>query len=194
MPFWLKIRAGFVLGPAMPRISRTTPAVWHPGSRRWHRANRGVDPTTISPEVRRADLGARSAFVLATHCRCCGAYTASWCEGCYFRQPDTFGAVCAECDHLYLVCDQCRFRNVTWQQGHAAYIEQGGRDSEDQIEITGWGDRTNPHFEDATGQISVAEVAQVLGVSTQQARDLIREHLSRATQASSSGPAATDQP
>ena len=133
---------GRVLFSAMPRITRSTPVVWHPGARWWRRAHRGSDPASLSPEERRADLGARSAYILAIwesvdrrpdleadHCRCCGAFTASWCEGCYYRQPDTFGAVCTACDHLHLVCDQCRFRNVTWEQGHAAYIEQGGRDS-----------------------------------------------------------------
>ena len=150
---------------AMPRITRSTPAVWTPGARRWRRAHRGSDPSNLSPE-RRADLGARSAYILAVwaierrpdieadHCRCCGDYTASWCEGCYARQPDSFGAVCTACDRLELVCDQCRFRGVTWHQGHAAYLDQGGHDTEDQVEISGWGDRSNPpHFQAATGQV-----------------------------------------
>ena len=106
-----------------------------------------------------------------------------------FCFPERLGAVCAECDHLHLVCDQCRFRHVTWANGHAAYIGQGSRDSEDAIEIAGWRDWTNPsHFEAATGSTSVAAVFQVLGVSTQQARDLIREHLSQ-TQATNTNRA-----
>ena len=192
----------------MPRITRSTAAVWHPGSRRWRRAHRGADPATISAEDRRADLGARSAYILAIwdtverrpdleadFCRCCGVFTASWCEGCYFRLPESFGAVCAECDHLHLVCDRCRFDHISWEQGHAAFIEQGGQDTEDQVQITGWGDRTNPpHFEAASSQVSIEEVAQILGISAQQARDLIQEQLSGTTQAASSGSAATGPP
>ena len=192
----------------MPRITRSTAAVWNPGSRRWRRAHRGVDPATISAEDRRADLGARSAYILAIwdtverrpdleadFCRCCGVFTASWCEGCYFRLPESFGAVCAECDHLHLVCDRCRFDHISWEQGHAAFIEQGGQDTEDQIQITGWGDRTNPpHFEAASSQVSIEEVAQILGISAQQARDLLKEQLSGTTQAASSGSSATGPP
>ena len=192
----------------MPRITRSTAAVWNPGSRRWRRAHRGVDPATISAEDRRADLGARSAYILAIwdtverrpdleadFCRCCGVLTASWCEGCYFRLPESFGAVCAECDHLHLVCDRCRFDHISWEQGHAAYIEQGGQDTEDQVQITGWGDRTNPpHFEAASSQVSIEEVAQILGISAQQARDLLKEQLSGTTQAASSGSSATGPP
>ena len=192
----------------MPRITRSTAAVWHPGSRRWRRAHRGADPATISAEDRRADLGARSAYILAIwdtverrpdleadFCRCCGVLTASWCEGCYFRLPESFGAVCAECDHLHLVCDRCRFDHISWEQGHAAYIEQGGQDTEDQVQITGWGDRTNPpHFEAASSQVSIEEVAQILGISAQQARDLLKEQLSGTTQAASSGSSATGPP
>ena len=192
----------------MPRITRLTAAVWHPGSRRWRRAHRGADPATISAEDRRADLGARSAYILAIwdtverrpdleadFCRCCGVLTASWCEGCYFRLPESFGAVCAECDHLHLVCDRCRFDHISWEQGHAAFIEQGGQDTEDQVQITGWGDRANPpHFEAASSQVSIEEVAQILGISAQQARDLIQEQLSGTTQAASSGSAATGPP
>ena len=167
-----------------------------------------MDPATISAEDRRADLGARSAYILAIwdtverrpdleadFCRCCGVFTASWCEGCYFRLPESFGAVCAECDHLHLVCDRCRFDHISWEQGHAAFIEQGGQDTEDQIQITGWGDRTNPpHFEAASSQVSIEEVAQILGISAQQARDLIKEQLSGTTQAASSGSAETGPP
>ena len=167
-----------------------------------------MDPATISAEDRRADLGARSAYILAIwdtverrpdleadFCRCCGVFTASWCEGCYFRLPESFGAVCAECDHLHLVCDRCRFDHISWEQGHAAYIEQGGQDTEDQVQITGWGDRANPpHFEAASSQVSIEEVAQILGISAQQARDLLKEQLSGTTQAASSGSSATGPP
>ena len=90
---------------------------------------------------------------------------------------------------LELVCDQCRFRNVSWQQGHAAYIEQG-RDAEDQVEITGWGDRANtPHFQDAASQVPLEEVAAVLGLSTKQTRELIVQQLSSSPQAASGGSA-----
>ena len=199
---------GRVLFFAMPAIRRTSLTVWQPGARRWRRGHRGSNPCELSVEDRRADLGARSAYIVsiwdtierrpdvqADHCRCCGVFTASWCEGCYFRRPESFGAVCAECDHLHLVCDQCRFDHISWEQGHAAYIEEGGQDTEDQVEITGWGDRANsPHFEATSSQVSIEEVAQILGISAQQARDLLKEQLSGTTQAASSGSSATGPP
>ena len=78
--------------------------------------------------------------------------------------------------------------------GHAAYLDQGGHDTEEQVEISGWGDRSNPpHFQDATGQVPIEEVAEVFGLSVERTRELIIEQLSSSPQAASgrSAPSST---
>ena len=91
MPFWLKIGRDCLFFPlAMPYLRRTTLSVWEPGARRWRRGHWGSNPSDLSVEDRRADLGlgARSAYVAsiwasidrqpdveADHCQRCGEFT-----------------------------------------------------------------------------------------------------------------------
>ena len=37
----------------------------HRGARRWRRGHRGEDPSSLSAADRRADLGARAAYIVA---------------------------------------------------------------------------------------------------------------------------------
>ena len=93
-------------------------------------------PSALTSEQRRADPAAAAAFSAVTWrlqehkefihaCRCCGLWTASWCEGCYsravFEPALEFSALCSECDTARLVCPPCRHHGKTWTDGRAAY-------------------------------------------------------------------------
>lgn len=119
--------------------------------------------SALTLEVRLADKDARWCWALlqvkdgvdphTVPCRRCGTFTASWCEGCYYRttermlmdplQDPLFRAVCSVCDRAHRVCDLCENENISWSQGHAAYHqhEGGAEETEDpettRIQVTG---------------------------------------------------------
>ena len=167
------------LGVGAARIGAWTPPLWR---------LRSADPTSVPGRLTSWLFGTPRIGAQIFRQTTAGAVETT---RCYARQPDSFGAVCTACDRLELVCDQCRFRSVTWQERHAAYLDQGGHDTEDQVEISGWGDRSNPpHFQAATGQVPIEEVAAVLGLSVERTRELIIEQLSSSPQAAPDGSAS----
>ena len=106
----------------------------------WKHRYPASDPSRLSFTERRQSKEARAAFFLSTRladrpgtpeaspCDGCGLATHGWCEGCYSRvgpvldQP--YLAICSNCEGLKVVCEKCAERNISWSQGHAAFIQQ----------------------------------------------------------------------
>eukprot|EP00435_Cladocopium_sp_Y103_P021606 s1719_g5.t1 len=68
---------------------------------RWLRRGDWVPPLQLTTQQRRDNPGAAAAYALKTFrdqpfveaCRCCGRWTASWCEGCYAVAVDSAGTM-----------------------------------------------------------------------------------------------------
>lgn len=143
----------------MPTLAAPDLSVWNTWARKWRKRHPGQSPAVLSVTARRETFSARAAYYFAVRdppvpglpvahpCERCGTPSYSWCEGCYCRSEiseprGVFGTVCSACDSLSLVCGHCITSSVTWDQGHAAYLEQSVRrhgeasQAETQIEIT----------------------------------------------------------
>ena len=184
---------------AMPPIAVSTLSQWEVGARRWRRNHRGQDPLEIGVESRLSSLSARSAFVAAQwervdrrpdvpadFCRACGCWTSGWCEGCYLRAPLEFSALCQGCDAAHRVCDRCSAAGVTWQAGHDAFEATHGPEDPNTVYISGFGAREgDPAFSEVQDSVSIATLAEQLGISEQ----AVREYLIHALGGAQAGPA-----
>lgn len=133
----------------MPVIARTDLESLVRRADRWVLVPR---PAALPRSLRLENPAARAAFALATYsgaqflesCRCCGCWTASWCEGCYRREaqatckPIAYNPICSECDSSRLVCDQCSSSGISWDDGNQAAGAVHGQADEDTIQITGF--------------------------------------------------------
>lgn len=109
-------------------------------------------PDQLPLDIRLREVGARSAFAIATFrgtdfvesCHRCGLWTCSWCEGCYLRDslaPEEqieYSPICTECDQSQRVCDPCQAAGLTWAGGHEAAQRDHGHKDDGSLEITGF--------------------------------------------------------
>lgn len=161
----------------MPRIAVTAADLWKTRAKRWRKQNQGVQAEHLSLAERRESSRARAAFWVATApprqgpphpeaCQACGLSTHAWCEGCYCRvggSEEPFSALCRQCDQDKLVCPQCVDSGVSWDQGHRAYVQTHGEETEDSIEIS-----LTP--EDPPKRIKLSDLAREMGVPIDQLR------------------------
>eukprot|EP00435_Cladocopium_sp_Y103_P016958 s317_g4.t1 len=120
----------------------------------WVRYSDGAPILQLTDQQRRANPAAAAAFAVKTFenkpfleaCRCCGRWTASWCEGCHAVAASDphweFSAVCTVCDGEHIVCPRCRHHAITWETGHTAYETEFQEEAQAEIQFEPTGDGT----------------------------------------------------
>ena len=138
----------------MPLLTDTATREWLALAVQWRREHPG-DPAGLSAVDRRGSKGARAAYFWAVRewhppdpevpvpvgCDLCGAPTYSWCEGCYSRcaAAEPYSGLCTTCDQQQLVCYGCLELQITYAEGHRAFLAQEAKTEEtaSEIQVTG---------------------------------------------------------
>lgn len=138
----------------MPAIAATDFGALAVLAERWARRVDRAPTLQLTNQQRRENPSAAAAYAIRTFqnrpfleaCRCCGRWTASWCEGCYAVAATNpaweFSAVCTECDSEKLVCPRCRHHAITWTAGHDAYKSFFQEETAAEIQVEPTGDGT----------------------------------------------------
>ncbi|CAK9014821.1 unnamed protein product, partial [Durusdinium trenchii] len=78
------------------------------------------------------------------------------------------------CDAAHRVCDRCSSAGVTWQAGHDAFEATHGPEDPNTVYISGFGAREgDPAFSEVQDSVSIATLAEQLGISEQAVREYL---------------------
>lgn len=171
----------------MPPIRDFNLAEWREQAQAWRRQHPRADPASLPWEARVGSPTAKAAYLVAVvgsqelpvgagGCTSCGEPTASWCEACYkrCRGSEPYSSVCQRWDALKLVCDLCNAQGITYEEGRREFLASRPSTSEDTISITGLHQEDGDFIEIDGEILSLARLAQRLGVTEEELVDTLR--------------------